>query len=78
MKNNTTKIVLGVLSAILLIAAIALTVLLINSRKQNEEMQELFAIEREELESEYSTFATQYDELKIRITNKRRCRDYTS
>ena len=69
MKNNTTKIVLGVLSAILLIAAIALTVLLINSRKQNEEMQELFAIEREELESEYSTFATQYDELKIRITN---------
>ena len=69
MKNNTTKIVLGILSAILLIAAIALTVLLINSRKQNEEMQELFAIEREELESEYSTFATQYDELKIRITN---------
>lgn len=69
MKNNATKIVLGTLSAILLIAAIALTVLLLDSRKQNEEMQELFAIEKEELESEYSTFATQYDELKIRITN---------
>ena len=69
MKNNATKIVLGILSAILLIAAIVLTVLLLDSRKQNEEMQELFAIEKEELESEYSTFATQYDELKIRITN---------
>ena len=69
MKNNATKIVLGTLSAILLIAAIVLTVLLLDSRKQNEEMQELFAIEKEELESEYSTFATQYDELKIRITN---------
>ena len=32
-------------------------------------MQELFAIEKEELESEYQSFATQYDELKIRITN---------
>ena len=51
------------------IAAIVLGVLLAQSKKQNSEMQELFAIEKEELESEYSSFATQYDELKIRITN---------
>lgn len=57
------------LSAILLIAAIIMGILLMDSRKQNEEMQELFAIEKEELENEYSTFATQYDELQIRITN---------
>jgi hypothetical protein len=44
-------------------------ILLMDSRKQNEEMRELFAIEKEELENEYSSFATQYDELQIRITN---------
>lgn len=69
MEKNTTKIVLIAVSSLLLIAAVTLTVLLLDSRKQNEEMQELFAIEKEELESEYATFATQYDELKIRITN---------
>ena len=69
MEKNTTKIVLITVSSLLLIAAVTLTVLLIDSHKQNEEMQELFAIEKEELESEYATFATQYDELKIRITN---------
>ena len=69
MEKNTTKIILIAVSSLLLIAAVTLTVLLLDSRKQNEEMQELFAIEKEELESEYATFATQYDELKIRITN---------
>ncbi len=69
MENKNLKIVLSVITAILLCIAIALSVMLFNSKKQNEEMQELFAIEKEELESEYATFATQYDELKIRITN---------
>ncbi|MBR3884240.1 MAG: hypothetical protein IKJ31_05720 [Bacteroidaceae bacterium] len=69
MENKSFKIVLIVVSAILLSIAVALGIMLFNSEKQNEEMQELFAIEKEELESEYATFATQYDELKIRITN---------
>ena len=29
--------------------------------KENKEMTELFAIEKEEMENEYNTFATQYD-----------------
>jgi hypothetical protein len=53
----------------LLAAAVTMGILWNNSQKKNTEMLELFAIEKEELESEYSTFATQYDELKIRITN---------
>ena len=35
----------------------------------NKEMSQLFAIEKEEMENEYSTFATQYDELQIQISN---------
>lgn len=69
MALDKQKITFISLSAVLLIAAIVMGILLIDSRKQNEEMQELFAIEKEELENEYSSFATQYDELQIRITN---------
>lgn len=69
MALDKQKITFISLSVVLLIAAIIMGVLLMNSRKQNEEMQELFAIEKEELENEYSSFATQYDELQIRITN---------
>ena len=69
MALDKQKIVFISLSAVLLIVAIIMGVLLMDSRKQNEEMQELFAIEKEELENEYSSFATQYDELQIRITN---------
>ncbi len=69
MNLDKQKITFISLSVVLLIAAIIMGVLLMDSRKQNEEMQELFAIEKEELENEYSSFATQYDELQIRITN---------
>ena len=69
MALDKQKITFISLSVVLLIAAIIMGVLLMDSRKQNEEMQELFAIEKEELENEYSSFATQYDELQIRITN---------
>lgn len=67
--DNKLKIALYSIVGILLATVITLGILWSNSEKQNEEMQELFALEKEELESEYSTFATQYDELKVRITN---------
>ena len=40
-----------------------------NEFRKNKEMTELFAIEKEEMENEYNTFATQYDELQIQISN---------
>ncbi len=69
MENKQQKIVLYTVAGLLLVAAVVLGVLLAQSKQQNNQMQELFAIEKEELESEYQSFATQYDELKIRITN---------
>ena len=69
MALDKQKITFIAVSATLLIAAIILGVMLMDSRKQNVEMQELFTLEKEELENEYSSFATQYDELQIRITN---------
>lgn len=66
---NKGKIALYAIIALLLAAAVTMGILWNNSEKEKSEMQELFSIEKEELESEYSTFATQYDELKLRITN---------
>ena len=37
--------------------------------EKNKEMSELFAIEKQEMENEYSNFATQYDEVQIQINN---------
>lgn len=41
----------------------------VHEAQKNKEMSELFAVEKEEMENEYSTFATQYDELQIQINN---------
>ncbi len=69
MENKKLKIVLIAVVGLFVATAAVLGLLLAQSKQQNSEMQELFAIEKEELESEYSTFALQYDELKVRITN---------
>ena len=69
MQLKKLNILLYILIALLLAAAVTMGILWNDSQKKNTEMLELFAIEKEELESEYSTFAPQYDELKIRITN---------
>lgn len=69
MENKKIKIITATIIGLLVAAAIILGLLLAQSKQQNSEMQELFAIEKEELESEYSSFAQQYDELKVRITN---------
>lgn len=39
------------------------------ANKANEEMVQLFELEKMEMENEYSTFATQYDEMQILISN---------
>ena len=41
----------------------------IHQVQKNKEMSQLFSIEKEEMENEYSTFATQYDELQVQINN---------
>lgn len=54
---------------LLFIAIIALIFLLRIKTVENREMLQLFEIEKEEMENEYSGFAIQYDELKVQITN---------
>ena len=59
-----------VVGAVLLIGALAfLGIRLSQANKANEEMMQLFEIEKAEMEDEYSTFATQYDEMQILISN---------
>ena len=65
------KILIPIIAgAVLLIGALAfLGVCLSKANKANEEMVQLFELEKEEMENEYSTFATQYDEMQILISN---------
>ena len=55
--------------AAMVIALIGLTFLLFTEKKNSRELLEEFALEKEELENEYTHFAQQYDELKITVTN---------
>ena len=65
------KILIPIIAgAVLLIGALAfLGFRLSQANKANEEMVQLFELEKEEMENEYSTFATQYDEMQILISN---------
>ncbi|MBR6538532.1 MAG: hypothetical protein IKT76_01570 [Bacteroides sp.] len=65
---NKSKILIIVI--VLLIAIIGgISFFAFRQVQENKEMSELFAIEKEEMENEYTTFATQYDELQIQINN---------
>ena len=65
------KILIPIIAgAVLLIGALAfLGFRLSQANKANEEMVQLFELEKAEMEDEYSTFATQYDEMQILISN---------
>ena len=65
-KNKKLVVIIGVLVTII---AIVSSFLAFNESRKNKEMSELFAVEKEEMENEYSTFATQYDELQVQINN---------
>lgn len=55
---------------VVLVAGLAVvSFLLFRSHTANQEMQQLFEVEKEEMENEYSNFANQYDELQIQINN---------
>ena len=66
MNKNKSLIIIIVVLAII-IAGVSFFAF--HQMQQNKEMSELFAIEKMEMENEYSTFATQYDELQIQINN---------
>ena len=65
------KILIPIIAvAVLLIGALVyLGIRLSKATQANEEMVQLFELEKVEMENEYSTFATQYDEMQILISN---------
>lgn len=70
MMKKKNAIILACIAAALLAAIIlVLAISLGKAKKENEEMSQLFQIEKEEMENEYSSFATQYDEMKLIISN---------
>lgn len=67
--SKKTLIPLVAAGIVALAAIILLGARLHKSKQDNEQMLQLFELEKEEMESEYSTFATQYDEMQVMIKN---------
>ncbi len=65
--NRNKSLVITIIILAIIIAGVSFFA--VHQMQQNKEMSELFAIEKMEMENEYSTFATQYDELQIQINN---------
>ncbi|WP_321479135.1 hypothetical protein [uncultured Bacteroides sp.] len=54
---------------ILVIAIITITYLLFTEKQTNRELVQEFSLEKQDLENEYTRFATQYDELQLTVSN---------
>lgn len=67
MKNKTTGLIIAI--GVLVVAMLTVTYLLFSEKKNSKELVEVFELEKEELESEYTRFATRYDELQLTISN---------
>ncbi len=65
--DKSKKQVIVIILLIVLIGGISFYAF--RQTKENKEMSELFAVEKLEMENEYTTFATQYDELQVQINN---------
>ena len=65
--NKNKSFIIIIVALAIVIAGVSFFAL--KQTQKNKEMAELFAIEKQEMENEYSNFATQYDELQIQINN---------
>lgn len=63
------KVLLIIAVSVLVIALVGITYLLFTEKQNNRELVEEFALEKEDLENEYTRFAQQYDELKLTVSN---------
>lgn len=64
---NNKKLIIAII--VLAVIAAIVSFFAVNEARKNKEMSQLFAVEKQEMENEYSTFATQYDELQVQINN---------
>ena len=69
-KKGNTGLVLAVLAIALLVGAVVYLYLSVQDKSREiDDMTQLFEIEKEEMENEYSGFAVQYDEMQRHISN---------
>lgn len=66
---NKKTIWITIAIVILVIGISVVTYLFLGQKKANEEMTQLFDLEKEEMENEYSNFANQYNELQTITSN---------
>lgn len=66
---NKQKTLIIAAGALLIILLIGVTALLISEKQTNNELIQEMELEKEELENEYTDFANQYDELKLKVSN---------
>ena len=66
MKMNKVSLIVG---SILILLLIGVSVLLVSEKQTNRELTQEFELEKEDLENQYTTFAKQYDELKLTVSN---------
>ena len=69
-KSGKTGLIIAIVAIVLLAGAVAYLFKDGQDKgREIEEMTQLFEIEKEEMENEYSGFAVQYDEMKVHISN---------
>ena len=69
-KKGNTGLVLAVLAIALLVGAVVYLYLSVQDKSREiDDMTQLFEIEKEEMENEYSGFAVQYDEMQRHLSN---------
>ena len=65
--DKSKKLIIVIILLIVIIGGVSFYAF--RQAKENKEMSELFAVEKLEMENAYTTFATQYDELQVQISN---------
>lgn len=68
-KNYTSLIVLGIVAVALAAGAAWLGYMLVDQQKQNEELQELAELDKQEMQSQYRDFDAQYEMLQSQLSN---------
>lgn len=68
-KGHTGLIVLGIVVILLAVGAALLGYMLIDQQKQNEELQELAELDKQEMQSQYKDFDAQYEMLQSQLSN---------
>ena len=63
------KTIISILVGLLAVALAVVVYMLISEKQTNNELIQEFALEKEELENEYTHFAQQYDEIKLTVSN---------